>query len=101
MEVSDMPSTVIADMAYDPETQTLSVWFRPSGRRYDYLEVPAIEYDALRRSPSKGRYFNAHIRDGSPSATRLTKPLNLHPNYFSHRYMPTDFGAVSAKPYWA
>jgi hypothetical protein len=66
MEVSDMPSTVIADMAYDPETQTLSVWFRPSGRRYDYLEVPAIEYDALRRSPSKGRYFNAHIRDGYP-----------------------------------
>lgn len=59
-----MPSTVIADMAYEPETQTLSVWFRPSGRRYDYLEVPAAVYDALRRSPSKGRYFNAHIRDG-------------------------------------
>lgn len=58
-----MPSTVIANMAYDPETQTLSVWFRPSGRRYDYFEVPAVEYDALRHSPSKGRYFNAHIRD--------------------------------------
>lgn len=61
-----MPSTVIADMAYDPETQTLSVWFRPSGRRYDYFEVPATEYDALRHSPSKGRYFNAHIRDSYP-----------------------------------
>lgn len=61
-----MPSTVIADMAYDPDTQTLSVWFRPSGRRYDYLEVPAVEYDALRHSPSKGRYFNAHIRDSYP-----------------------------------
>lgn len=59
-----MPSTVIADMAYDPETQTLSVWFRPSGRRYDYFEVPSAVYDALRHSPSKGRYFNAHIRDG-------------------------------------
>lgn len=59
-----MPSTVIADMAYDPETQTLSVWFRPSGRRYDYFEVPSVVFDALRRSPSKGRYFNAHIRDG-------------------------------------
>jgi hypothetical protein len=59
-----MPSTVIADMAYDPETQTLSVWFRPSGRRYDYFEVPVAVYDALRQSPSKGRYFNAHIRDG-------------------------------------
>ena len=51
-------------MAYDPETQTLSVWFRPSGRRYDYFEVPSAVYDALRRSPAKGRYFNAQIRDG-------------------------------------
>lgn len=59
-----MPSTVIADMAYDPDTQTLSVWFRPSGRRYDYFEVPSAVYDALRHSPAKGRYFNAHIRDG-------------------------------------
>ncbi len=59
-----MPSTMIADMAYDPETQTLSIWFRPSGRRYDYFDVPTVTYDALRRSPSKGRYFNAHIRDG-------------------------------------
>ncbi|WP_423068503.1 KTSC domain-containing protein [Devosia sp. CN2-171] len=59
-----MPSTVIADMAYDPETQTLSVWFRPSGRRYDYFEVPSVVFDALRHSPSKGRYFNAHIRNG-------------------------------------
>lgn len=59
-----MPSTVIADMAYDPETQTLSIWFRPSGRRYDYLEVPSAVFDALRHARSKGRYFNAHIRDG-------------------------------------
>jgi len=58
-----LPSTVIADMAYDPATQTLSIWFRPSGRRYDYFEVPTVTYDALRRSPAKGRYFNAHIRD--------------------------------------
>ena len=58
-----MPSTVVADLAYDEETQTLAVWFRPSGGRYDYLEVPAVAYDALRHSPSKGRYFNAHIRD--------------------------------------
>ncbi|OQX66439.1 MAG: hypothetical protein B6A08_20495 [Sorangiineae bacterium NIC37A_2] len=63
-----MPSTVIADMAYDPDTETLSVWFRPSGRRYDYFEVPAAVYDALRRSRSKGRYFNARIRDAYPFA---------------------------------
>jgi len=59
-----MPSTVIAEMAYAPDTGTLSVWFRPSGHRYDYFDVPAAVYDALRQSRSKGRYFNAHIRDG-------------------------------------
>lgn len=59
-----MPSTVLADLAYDPDTQTLSVWFRPAGRRYDYFEKPAVAYDALRHSPSRGRYFDAPIRDG-------------------------------------
>lgn len=63
-----MPSTVIADMAYDPDTGTLSVWFRPSGRRYDYFEVPSAVYEALRRAPSRGRYFNARIRDAYPFA---------------------------------
>lgn len=72
-----MPSTVIADMAYDPETQTLSVWFRPSGRRYEYFEVPSAVYDALRQSPSKGRYFNAHIRDGY-AFIQPDRPLEPH-----------------------
>jgi hypothetical protein len=82
MEGFHMPSTVIADMAYDPETQTLSVWFRPSGRRYDYFEVPAVEYDALRHSPSKGRYFNAHIRDSYPftQSDRAEPRLRLQPH---------------------
>jgi hypothetical protein len=31
-----MPSTVIEKTAYDPATRTMSVWFRASGRRYDY-----------------------------------------------------------------
>ncbi|MDC9823813.1 KTSC domain-containing protein [Devosia sp. ZB163] len=59
-----MPTTTIADMAYDPDTQTLAVWFRPSGRRSDHFEVPAAVYDALRQSPAKGRYFGAHVHDG-------------------------------------
>ncbi len=58
-----MPSTVIADFSYDPATRTLSVWFRPSGRRYDYVDVPIAAYDGLRRATSKGRHFNAEIRD--------------------------------------
>lgn len=72
-----MPSTVITDMAYDPANQTLSVRFRPSGYRYDYFEVPAATWDALRRAPAKGRTCNAHIRD-SFAFTRRQRELQPH-----------------------
>ncbi|MBN9074151.1 MAG: KTSC domain-containing protein [Rhizobiales bacterium] len=58
-----MPSTVIEKSAYDPATRTMSVWFRASGRRYDYEDVPPETYAAYRSSFSKGRYFNSFIRD--------------------------------------
>lgn len=58
-----MPSTVISRFDYDSERRILSVWFRPSGRHYEYLDVPRETYFALRRAASKGRFFNAHIRD--------------------------------------
>jgi hypothetical protein len=60
---ANMPSTVIADMRYDPQDRILSIRFRPSGRRYDYFKVPFEDYDALRHARSKGQYFNRHIRD--------------------------------------
>ncbi len=64
-----MPSTVIAQHHYDPATSTLTVTF-VTGRRYAYAGVPADEYAALRRSFSKGGWFNRHIRDAYP-ATEL------------------------------
>jgi hypothetical protein len=48
-----MPSTAIRRLEYDVASRTLSVWFVPSGRRYDYVNVPA----SLFKSP--------HIRDHS------------------------------------
>jgi hypothetical protein len=58
-----MPSTVIADMGYDPQHRTLSIRFRPSGRRYHYFEVPSEAWEALRQARAKGRFFNLHIRN--------------------------------------
>ena len=34
-----------------------------SGRRYRYLSVPRAIYEEMRRSPSKGEFFNSRIRD--------------------------------------
>ena len=57
-----MPSTVIRRFDYRPEARELEVLF-VTGRRYIYADVPPSEVEAFRSAFSKGRYFNARIRD--------------------------------------
>ena len=57
-----MPSTVIRRFQYRPAEKILEVQF-VSGRRYLYHDVPQAVYDQMRRSLSKGEFFNAHVRD--------------------------------------
>jgi lysyl-tRNA synthetase class 2 len=57
-----MPSTVIRAIHYQPEQRRMEIEFT-TGRRYLYFEVPAEEVAAFRASGSRGRYFNARIRD--------------------------------------
>ena len=45
------------------ENGTLSIWFRSSGRRYDYFGVPEHVYQSFLGASSKGRYYDLHIRD--------------------------------------
>ena len=60
-----MPSTVIRRFAYRPEKRALEVGF-VSGRRYRYFGVPEGIASQFRSAFSKGRFFNAHIRDDYP-----------------------------------
>jgi len=57
-----MPSTVIRSFAYDCEHEELAILFT-TGRRYLYHRVPPEAAEAFRAAFSKGRHFNAHIRD--------------------------------------
>lgn len=57
-----MPSTVIRRFDYDPDRKELEVLFT-TGRRYVYARVSPEEVERFRAAFSKGRYFNAHIRD--------------------------------------
>ncbi|WP_442587287.1 KTSC domain-containing protein [Pedobacter sp. AW31-3R] len=57
-----MPSTVIKQLSYDPETRRLKITFL-SGRVYSYKEVPPEIHTAFSISGSKGRYFNAYIKN--------------------------------------
>ena len=58
-----MPSTAIQNIRYDPSSRILSVWFVPSGDRYDYEDVGPETYTAFRKAASKGQFFNACVRD--------------------------------------
>jgi hypothetical protein len=57
-----MPSTAICRFEYDSPSRALVVEFI-TGRRYRYAGVPPQVAQAFREAFSKGRFFNAHIRD--------------------------------------
>ena len=57
-----MPSTVIRRFAYDAPAHALDVEF-VSGRRYRYFDVPEEMAAGFTGAFSKGRFFNARIRD--------------------------------------
>jgi lysyl-tRNA synthetase class 2 len=57
-----MPSSVIRSFAYHPSRRRLEIEFT-SGQVYGYRDVPPELVEAMRRSFSKGEFFNAHIRD--------------------------------------
>ena len=60
-----MPSTVIRRFSYRPQARALDVEF-VSGRRYRYFGVPEGLATQFRSAFSKGRFFNARIRDDYP-----------------------------------
>jgi hypothetical protein len=55
-------SSAIREINYRPERNELFVRFT-SGRKYVYLDVPAIVYYGFCNAESLGQYFNFRIRD--------------------------------------
>jgi hypothetical protein len=56
-----MPSSVVAEITYDDETEILRIIF-VSGMAYDYRKVPLEVYEAMKASGSKWTFFNQHIK---------------------------------------
>ena len=62
-------SSSLRSVGYDRTTQTLEIEFR-SGGVYRYNDVPDTVWSELRRSASKGKFFQDRVRDHF-AATRL------------------------------
>jgi len=60
-----MESSVIRGAWYLPDRRELDLLFT-SGRRYIYSNVPMPVAEAFRDAMSKGRYYNAEIRNRFP-----------------------------------
>jgi KTSC domain-containing protein len=56
-----MPSSVIQSYQYYYADQRLRITYL-SGAIYDYLDVPAMVYEAMKAYQSKGRFLNREIK---------------------------------------
>ena len=61
-----MPSSVISDHHYEPDVRELTITF-VTGRVYLYKDVPSDIYADFCDAPSKGVFFNEHIREAYPT----------------------------------
>lgn len=60
--MAQVQSSVIKFVRYDALARELTVSLH-TGRFYTYINVPAERYEALLAAPSKGAFYNQHIRD--------------------------------------
>ncbi len=56
-----MPSSVVKQYSYYPETEILRIIFQ-SGSVYDYVKVPQEIFDKFKEAKSKGQFLNAVIK---------------------------------------
>lgn len=62
MNWTALESKMLSAAAYDNSKQILYLRFRNTGDVYRYFEFPTVNYQALLRAESKGRFFRSHIR---------------------------------------
>ena len=55
-------SSDLRSVGYDQQALVLELEFHKGGEVYRYFEVPVAVHAALMAAPSKGEYFNAHIK---------------------------------------
>lgn len=67
MKRNPVDSSSVISVGYNAGTMILEIEF-VSGKVYRYFDVPNSVHANLMNAESKGRFFNAHIRDRFPFA---------------------------------
>ena len=67
MERVSVASGNLAEIGYDPATETLEVMFHQGGV-YQYYNLPSFMHERLMQAESIGKYFNAEIKGHYPEA---------------------------------
>ena len=85
MNVTAVESSTLATIAYDGNRELLQLEFN-SLAVYQYFGVPALVYEELLRTPSKGSYINQAIRGKfayrrSPSGPTRVAGRSLPPGH--------------------
>lgn len=65
MQLETVESSTIHAIGYDESSHTMEVIFN-NGGIYVFVDVPPAEYKAFLKAESKGRHFNANIRNFYP-----------------------------------
>lgn len=60
-ETVKVNSSAISEVTYNYDTHILTIQF-VRGAKYDYPEVPPVEFEKLISAPSVGKYFNTTIK---------------------------------------
>ena len=65
MDKRNVASSNVKAVGYDEPAQTLEVEFL-NGRVYQYYGVPESMHSQFMKAPSKGKFFNAYIKNHYP-----------------------------------
>ena len=62
VEISDVDSSAVESIQYDPKKENLDVTFVGGGKSYRYPKVPKEVYHAFESAPSKGAFVNTVLQ---------------------------------------
>jgi hypothetical protein len=70
MDRMQIESRIIRSIGYEPNSATLEIEFEHGGI-YRYFDVPALVYEQLMASPSKGAAFHEFVREAGYKYVRV------------------------------